>query len=239
MAAAVTYFAFGGEIVYENRGGVERDYVRDPLGSTVALLNNSQTQTDTFEYWPYGEVRTRTGTTPTPFQFVGTQGYYLDSLTGFLYVRARYVYESIARWLTRDALWPTQPAYIYGANSPVLVTDPSGNVVALAAALPLLGTAGAAGPPGWVIDAVIITALVVITLVVVKQESDTLSPCSQAVLTSLRECMPGPGGTSDCILRCAFSCPTYALAVSEACNRFCIGLAALMCRLKAKPTTGV
>jgi hypothetical protein len=46
-------------------------YVPDSLGSTVALLDNTQTQTDTFSYWPYSEVNTRTGTTPTPFQFGG------------------------------------------------------------------------------------------------------------------------------------------------------------------------
>jgi hypothetical protein len=58
---------------------VRKLYVPDPLGSTVALLDNTQTQTDTFTYWPYGEERVRTGTTPTPFRFVGTAGYYRDS----------------------------------------------------------------------------------------------------------------------------------------------------------------
>ena len=68
----VNYTNFDGEIVAEERNGVTRQYVPDPLGSTVALLDNTQAKTDTFSYWPYGEERTRTGTTPTPFQFVGT-----------------------------------------------------------------------------------------------------------------------------------------------------------------------
>src|SRR5437588_9857996 len=72
----VRYTTINGEIIAEKRDGVRRLYVPDPLGSTVALLDSMQTQTDTFSYWPYGEERTRTGTTPTPFRFVGTAGYY-------------------------------------------------------------------------------------------------------------------------------------------------------------------
>ena len=55
MTMTVRYTTLDGEIVSENRRGVMRDYVPDPLGSTVALLDNTQTQTDTFSYWPYGE----------------------------------------------------------------------------------------------------------------------------------------------------------------------------------------
>ena len=77
-----------GEIVSENRNGVIRDYVPDALGSTVALLDNTQTITDTFSYFPSGTVASRTGTTATPFQFVGTKGYHADS-SGKTYVRAR------------------------------------------------------------------------------------------------------------------------------------------------------
>ena len=42
-----------GEVIAEKRSGVRRQYVPDPLGSTVALLGNTQTKTDTFNYWPY------------------------------------------------------------------------------------------------------------------------------------------------------------------------------------------
>ena len=88
MAMKVRYTVFDGEIVSENRGGVLRDYVPDPLGSTVALLDSTQAQTDTFEYWPYGEAKTRTGATLAPFQYLGTTGYYRDS-AGKDYVRTR------------------------------------------------------------------------------------------------------------------------------------------------------
>ena len=59
------YSVFDGEIVSESRAGVLHDYVSDPLGNTVALLDNTQTQTDQWAYFPYGESVRIKGTTPT------------------------------------------------------------------------------------------------------------------------------------------------------------------------------
>ena len=98
-----TYTYLDGELVSENRGGTKRDYVPDPLGSTIALLDNSQTKTDTFSYWPYGEVASRTGTNATPYQYVGTLGYYRDSASR-TYVRARTLNTSHGRWMTQDPI---------------------------------------------------------------------------------------------------------------------------------------
>src|SRR5437762_6894150 len=103
MATTVRYTTVNGEVIAEKRGGVRKLYVPDPLGSTVALLDNTQAQTDTFTYWPYGEVRTRTGATDTPFRFVGTLGYHRDSATR-TYVRARTHLQDLGRWLTEEHL---------------------------------------------------------------------------------------------------------------------------------------
>ncbi|MGI8922779.1 MAG: RHS repeat domain-containing protein [Fimbriimonadales bacterium] len=126
----VRYTVVNGEVIAEKRGGVRRTYVPDPLGSTVALLDNSQTKTDTFTYWPYGEVKTRTGTTQTPFQFVGARGYYADSATR-TYVRARHLATALGCWLTVDALWPRQRAYAYAGGRPITVIDPSGSLIVI------------------------------------------------------------------------------------------------------------
>lgn len=97
----VRYTVVEGEIIAEKRSGVRRQYVPDPLGSTVALLDSTQAKTDTFSYWPYGEEAICTGTTLTPFTYVGTAGYYRDS-GGQSYIRARYLSNNLGRWLTED-----------------------------------------------------------------------------------------------------------------------------------------
>ncbi len=128
MSMSVVYTNFCGMIVSETRGGVERDYVPDTSGSTAALVDSTQTITDRWEYWPYGEVSQRTGTNTTPFTFVGMLGYFKDLLDKLLYVRARHVKPNAARWLTVDPLWPDEAAFAYCNAAPVDCQDPSGNL---------------------------------------------------------------------------------------------------------------
>ncbi len=88
MAMSVVYTNFNGRIVKENRAGVERYYAPDTLGSTALLLDSTGTVTDTFTYWPYGELRSHTGPSTTPFTFIGTLGYYFHLAANWFYVRA-------------------------------------------------------------------------------------------------------------------------------------------------------
>ena len=123
----VRYTVIDGEVVSELRGGVKRDYVPDPLGSTVALLDNTQTKTDAFEYWPYGESAARTGTTATPFQFVGSFGYYRDRLAQS-YVRTRYLNLTYGNWITEDTIGIIDDSnlYRYVLNRVITLADPIG-----------------------------------------------------------------------------------------------------------------
>src|SRR5579872_4997763 len=128
MALKTRYTVVNGEVLSENRGGTIRDYVPDPLGSTVALLDNTQAQQSTFSYWPYGEVKTSSGPTSTPFQFVGTRGYFRDSASKE-YVRARYLDTQKGRWLTQDPIGfdaGDYNLYRYVRNRPVTADDPTG-----------------------------------------------------------------------------------------------------------------
>ncbi len=106
MAMSVTYTTFNGQIAYENRNGTQSFYAPDTLGSTAMLLDTTGTVTDTFTYWPYGEIQEHVGSSVTPFTFVGTLGYYLDIAGSLTYIRARHYLQALCRWLTVDPLWP-------------------------------------------------------------------------------------------------------------------------------------
>src|SRR5438034_11255036 len=124
----VRYTVVNGRVLGEKRDGVKRDYLSDSLGSTMALVDSTQTKTDTFTYWPYGQERTRTGTTVTPFRYGGVLGYYHDSSIKN-YVRKRVLKKDHGRWLTSDPVgfkggdWNL---YRYVGNNPTTAFDPSG-----------------------------------------------------------------------------------------------------------------
>src|SRR5579872_2603735 len=125
----VRYTVMDGQIIAEKRNGVRREYVPDAIGSTVALLDNTQTKTDTFSFWPYGEPNVRTGTTSTSFQFGGTAGYYVDARPRARYVRARRLDPTLGRWFTADPLrWLSGETnfFVYAGNRPTLALDVSG-----------------------------------------------------------------------------------------------------------------
>ena len=132
MAMKARYTVVEGEVVAEKRNGTgRRQYVPDPLGSTAALLDNTQTQTDTFQYWPYGEVSSRTGGTATPFQYVGTLGYYRDTATRN-YVRARYLDVQAGRWVTQDPIGfdgGDLDLFRYAKTNPITNSDRMGTQV--------------------------------------------------------------------------------------------------------------
>lgn len=121
-----TYSVFRGIVVGETMDGVERDYARDSIGSTIELLDNSQSETDSWEYWPYGEVSAHTGSSATPFTWIGSRGYYEDVHDRLYYIRFRFERPVLARWLTVDPLWPAEEAYTYVGLMPLTVADPWG-----------------------------------------------------------------------------------------------------------------
>jgi len=126
-----SYLTIDGEILSETRSGVEADYIPDPLGSTIALTDSTQTITDTFTWWPFGEQRSHPiGSSVTPFGYGGTKGYYADSVGNRLYVRRRILRPQTTAWQTVDPLWPRQRKFIYVSACPTSKTGPSGLQVA-------------------------------------------------------------------------------------------------------------
>ncbi len=125
MPMAVVYATVNGRLVQENRGGVVTRYVADTLGSVIQTRDSSGNQTSSTTYWPFGEVRTQTGTNPSPWGFCGVWGYYKDAASRF-YVRLRTLRADLSRWMTVDPLWPRESAYSYVSSSPTCNIDPSG-----------------------------------------------------------------------------------------------------------------
>src|SRR5580692_8174542 len=126
--ATTRFTVFDNEIVSENRAGVLHDYVPDVLGSTVALLDNTQTQTDQWTYWPYGEAVRVKGSTPTTKLFVGTASCNQDSASRTL-MHHRGLDTLKGRWLTEDPIGfagGDRNLYRFVGNNPVAKTDPSG-----------------------------------------------------------------------------------------------------------------
>ena len=106
--------------------GGQRYFVEpDALGNVRALVNESGVRAQTYTYWPYGEVRTSSGTVEQPLKFCGTWGYYTESASK-QYVRARYYMQSLGRWQTVDPLWPGELAYGYVAGVVMSYVDPLG-----------------------------------------------------------------------------------------------------------------
>jgi RHS repeat-associated protein len=128
-------------LVEENRVGTLTTYVPDTLGSVIQTLDASGGQTSSAEYWPFGELRTSSGTNPSPWGFVGTLGYYADTLLR-LYIRARCYLANAARWIIVDPLWPITKTYAYASSNPITKSDPSGLWIWIGVACAAAGLAG-------------------------------------------------------------------------------------------------
>lgn len=121
----VRYTVANGQILAEKRAGKYRFYRSDVLGSTVSLYDSSQTKTDSFTYWPYGESRTSAGGNATKYKFLGTLGFRTQA-NGDIYVDLHPYRPVDGRWLV-DALLSasgTPPLYsvsiVGGSRSPQL-----------------------------------------------------------------------------------------------------------------------
>src|SRR5580658_3522832 len=126
--ATTRYTVFDGQIVSENRAGVLHDYVPDALGSTVALLDNTQTQTDQWTYWPYGESVRLKGSTQTTKLFIGTSSCNQDSASRTS-MHHRGLDTIKGRWMTEDPIGYAGGdgnLYRYVVNDPIDLREPSG-----------------------------------------------------------------------------------------------------------------
>lgn len=125
--AVKNYINAGGEIFGEVSGGTRKNYVRDALGSVVAVTDAANNKVYSAQYKPYGSVLTSTGV-ELSFTWVGTLGYL--KAAGVTYsefsVRARFYSNKSARWTRLDPIWPRAAAFVYFDASPTNLVDVTG-----------------------------------------------------------------------------------------------------------------
>ena len=112
--------------ISERRAGVSKFYHPDHLGSTRGITNSSQSATDSMLHDAFGSLVGRTGTTPTPFGYVGQEQYQTDSDSGLMLLGHRYYDSYIGRFISQDPIGEGANWYGYAANAPQEWVDPEG-----------------------------------------------------------------------------------------------------------------
>jgi RHS repeat-associated protein len=113
-------------------GGAEHFLHRDALGSVVGVTSASGEPEWSFAYEPFGTVRSSSQLSPSaPLIPLGFAGEYRDGETGLLHLRARAYAPALGRFLQPDPMPPALrdpylATYVYVANRPTVLTDPSG-----------------------------------------------------------------------------------------------------------------
>ncbi len=112
-------------------------YVTNLQGDVIGLVDTNGNTVASYEYDPYGDVISATGTLAVinPMRY---RGYYYDVETGFYYLQSRYYDAEICRFINADALLSTGQGIIgnnmfaYCNNSPLLHTDARGDSATIA-----------------------------------------------------------------------------------------------------------
>ena len=158
-----TYQLDGSKIVSENRNGNIIQYYYDETnsviglryngndyffrgnlqGDIIAILNTSGQTVVSYEYDPWGNILSVTGSMAStlgvanPFRY---RSYYYDTESGLYYVTSRYYDPEIGRWISPepnvydggfdDGAGPlSYDVYAYCANNPVNFSDPTGEFI--------------------------------------------------------------------------------------------------------------
>lgn len=129
--ALLVSYAYGDDLISQNRGGEERHFHYDGQMSTRQLTDSDGNVTDTYTYDAFGNILDRTGTTENNYLYTGEQ---YDPNAGFYYLRARWMDPDIGRFITTDP-WEgnihdpvSLNKYVYANDNPIIFHDPSGEI---------------------------------------------------------------------------------------------------------------
>ena len=118
-------------------------YIYNAHGDVVGLVDEVGTVVNTYEYTPWGEIRSESETVDNPIKYAGE--YYDDELD-MIYLRARYYNPQIGRFTSLDieegeiASPLDMNRYVYCRNNPIKYVDPTGKS-AIATAVAIVGPA--------------------------------------------------------------------------------------------------
>ena len=107
------------------RSGATSFYHADGLGSVTSLSNTAGALAQTYAYDSFGKQTSSSGSLMNAFQYTGRES---DAETGLYYYRARYYDQNAGRFLSEDPIGfhGGEDFYLYAANKPTLLIDPSG-----------------------------------------------------------------------------------------------------------------
>ena len=119
-----TYFR-GINLIYADKNGAQTYYHFNAHGDVVVLTNASGTKTKTYSYNAFG-TEYNPGTYDTnPFRYCGE---YYDTVSGTIYLRARYYNSDLGRFTQEDPIRDGRNWYTYCENNPLVYVDPLGTV---------------------------------------------------------------------------------------------------------------
>ena len=113
--------------------GSQRYYHTNDIGNVVALTDENELITDRYGYTPFGLPKAQEGATDNPFTYVGGLGVIAEA-DGLYFMRARFYDPDTGRFLGKDPVEGVLTdsrglhRYAYALNSPLGVTDPSGQL---------------------------------------------------------------------------------------------------------------
>jgi RHS repeat-associated protein len=100
-------------------------YYQDAIGSTTAVASQAGAVLGTFTYDSYGNSSASNAALAVPFLFAGQ---YTDSVSGLIYMRARWYDPSTGQFLSRDPLESASgSSYSYADDSPINLGDQAGS----------------------------------------------------------------------------------------------------------------
>ncbi len=122
--------------------GTEYLYVRNLQGDIVSMVDTSGNVVVNYTYDAWGKVQNITGSLASTIGAInpmGYRGYYQDVETGLYYLQSRYYDPDTCRMISGDDIGALKNyinnncfddnLYIYCNNSPIMYSDPSGNIV--------------------------------------------------------------------------------------------------------------